>query len=150
MTVAVEKTFRKGDDVYCRVLATPYLKELGATQPFAERGDYWLGKRGHYHVFADQSEFRSRIDKSWPDLLLFVFPSARREHSAVIAAGLPERLRFHDLGHTCASILIAQGAHPKEIQARLGHASIMTTMDRYGHPLSCPRRPWRSRAGALL
>lgn len=59
----------------------------------------------------------------------------RRRHwkPAVIAAGLPERLRFHDLRHTCASILIAQGAHPKEIQARLGHASIMTTMDRYGH-----------------
>lgn len=52
---------------------------------------------------------------------------------ALTTAGLPDRLRFHDLRHTCASILIAQGAHPKEIQARLGHASIMTTMDRYGH-----------------
>lgn len=51
----------------------------------------------------------------------------------MLAASLPERLRFHDLRHTCASILIAQGAHPKEIQARLGHASITTTMDRYGH-----------------
>lgn len=52
---------------------------------------------------------------------------------AVRAAGLDERLRFHDLRHTCASILIAQGAHPKEIQSRLGHSSIKTTMDRYGH-----------------
>lgn len=52
---------------------------------------------------------------------------------AVSAAGLPGALRFHDLRHTCASILISQGAHPKEIQARLGHSSIMTTMDRYGH-----------------
>ena len=51
----------------------------------------------------------------------------------MLAAELPEHLRFHDLRHTCASILIAQGAHPKEIQARLAHASIMTTMDRYGH-----------------
>lgn len=54
---------------------------------------------------------------------------------AVIAADLPEKLRFHDLRHTCASILIAQGAHPKEIQSRLGHSSITTTMDRYGHLL---------------
>lgn len=52
---------------------------------------------------------------------------------ALKAAGLDERLRFHDLRHTCASILIAQGAHPKEIQSRLGHSSITTTMDRYGH-----------------
>jgi integrase len=35
--------------------------------------------------------------------------------------------------HTCASLLIAQGAHPKEIQARLGHASITTTLNTYGH-----------------
>lgn len=61
----------------------------------------------------------------------------RRRHwkPALTTAGLPDRLRFHDLRHTCASILIAQGAHPKEIQARLGHASIVTTMDRYGHLL---------------
>ena len=59
----------------------------------------------------------------------------RRRHwkPTLSTAGVSERLRFHDLRHTCASILIAQGAHPKEIQARLGHASIMTTMDRYGH-----------------
>jgi integrase len=42
-------------------------------------------------------------------------------------------LRFHDLRHTCASLLIAAGAHPKLIQARLGHSSITTTLDRYGH-----------------
>lgn len=44
-------------------------------------------------------------------------------------------LRFHDLRHTCASLLIAQGAHAKEIQRRLGHASIVTTMDVYGRLL---------------
>jgi integrase len=44
-----------------------------------------------------------------------------------------QRIRFHDLRHTYASLLIAQGAHPKYIQAQLGHASIQTTLDRYGH-----------------
>lgn len=47
-------------------------------------------------------------------------------------AGLPEGLRVHDLRHTCASILIGLGAHPKVIQERLGHSSIMVTMDVYG------------------
>ncbi len=53
-----------------------------------------------------------------------------------IPAALPERLhglRFHDLRHTCASLLIAEGAHPKLIQERLGHSSITITLDRYGH-----------------
>src|SRR6266496_1559577 len=35
--------------------------------------------------------------------------------------------------HTCAALLIAQGAHPKAIQVHLGHSSIQVTMDRYGH-----------------
>src|SRR2546426_11907585 len=47
-------------------------------------------------------------------------------------AGLPE-IRFHDLRHTAASLLIAAGVHPKAIQARLGHASITTTMNVYAH-----------------
>ncbi|HET7571784.1 MAG TPA: tyrosine-type recombinase/integrase [Gaiellaceae bacterium] len=42
-------------------------------------------------------------------------------------------LRFHDLRHTCAALSIAAGAHPKMIQARLGHSSIQITLDRYGH-----------------
>lgn len=52
---------------------------------------------------------------------------------AVTAAGLPAGLRTHDLRHTCASILIQLGAHPKVIQEWLGHQSIMVTMDVYGH-----------------
>ena len=47
------------------------------------------------------------------------------------SVGLP--LRFHDLRHTHAAILIAQGEHPKVIQLRLGHSSIQVTLDTYGH-----------------
>lgn len=52
---------------------------------------------------------------------------------AVVAAGLPAHMRFHDLRHTCAALCIALGAHPKAIQERLGHSSITVTLDRYGH-----------------
>jgi integrase len=47
-------------------------------------------------------------------------------------AGLPQ-IRFHDLRHTFASLLIAQGEHPKYIAEQLGHASVQITLDRYGH-----------------
>jgi integrase len=43
------------------------------------------------------------------------------------------RCRFHDLRHTSVALAIASGAHPKAIQARMGHASINVTLDRYGH-----------------
>ena len=49
-------------------------------------------------------------------------------------AGLP-KVRIHDLRHTCASLLIAQGAHAKAIQRHLGHSSIQITFDTYGHLL---------------
>lgn len=56
---------------------------------------------------------------------------------AVRAALPPEKhgLRFHDLRHTCASLLIAAGAHPKAIQEHLGHKDIQTTFNVYGHLL---------------
>jgi integrase len=47
-------------------------------------------------------------------------------------AGLP-RIRFHDLRHTAASLLLSQGEHPKVVQERLGHSSIALTMDLYSH-----------------
>jgi integrase len=40
-----------------------------------------------------------------------------------------EKMRFYDLRHTHASLLIAVGVHPKKIAERLGHASIKLTMD---------------------
>lgn len=58
----------------------------------------------------------------------------RRFHPALRRAELPH-FRFHDLRHTYASLLIAAGEHPKYVQAQLGHASITTTLDRYGHLL---------------
>lgn len=51
---------------------------------------------------------------------------------ALKAAGL-RYIRFHDLRHTCASLLINQGESPKYIQKQLRHASIQMTFDRYGH-----------------
>jgi integrase len=52
---------------------------------------------------------------------------------ALRAAGLPEGLRLYDLRHTCASLLIAQGASVKAVQAQLGHATASITLDTYGH-----------------
>lgn len=43
------------------------------------------------------------------------------------------RLRFHDLRHTYASLLVEQGAHPKEMAELMGHSSVQITLDRYSH-----------------
>jgi integrase len=48
------------------------------------------------------------------------------------AAGLP-RIRFHDLRHTAATLLLGQGVHPKIVSEMLGHTSIGITLDLYSH-----------------
>ena len=45
-------------------------------------------------------------------------------------------MRFHDLRHTHATLLIANGINMKTVSSRLGHSNISTTMNIYTHPLS--------------
>src|SRR5205807_9848155 len=47
-------------------------------------------------------------------------------------AGL-RRVRFHDLRHTTATLLLGQGVHPKIVSEMLGHSSIGITLDLYSH-----------------
>lgn len=47
-------------------------------------------------------------------------------------AGLPH-IRFHDLRHTCATLLLMKGVHPKFVQELLGHSTIAITLDTYSH-----------------
>ena len=49
-------------------------------------------------------------------------------------ADLPN-IRFHDLRHTCATLLLGRGVHAKLVQELLGHATISVTLDTYSHVL---------------
>ena len=42
-------------------------------------------------------------------------------------------VRFHDLRHTCATLLLTKGVHPKIVSEMLGHSSIAITLDIYSH-----------------
>lgn len=58
---------------------------------------------------------------------------AAKANPAILSPATADRLRIHDLRHTCAALLIAQNVPPKVIQQHLGHKSFAITMDRYGH-----------------
>src|SRR4051812_15938878 len=49
-------------------------------------------------------------------------------------AGLPP-IRFHDLRHTCATLLLSKNVNPKVVSEMLGHSSIAITLDTYSHLL---------------
>ena len=65
------------------------------------------------------------------------------------AAGLPE-LRFHDLRHTSATLLLQAGVHPKIVQERLGHAKIDVTLDVYSHVMPGMQREAANHLDGLL
>ena len=58
--------------------------------------------------------------------------------ASVLKANNMPRIRFHDLRHTCASLLFAQGVSLKEIQAWLGHSTIGTTAKATPHKCHNP------------
>lgn len=80
-----------------------------------------------------------------PDALVFTSPTGMAMRNsgfagrffkpAVKAAGLDTALRIHDLRHTSVALAVQQGAHAQQIKERLGHSTITTTFDRYGHVL---------------
>jgi integrase len=89
------------------------------------------------------SELSGLAERKKADDLLFTTPGGnplrlpnwRRDafHPALSKAGVSDRLRVHDLRHTAASLMIQAGYPPKMLQEILGHASITTTLDLYGH-----------------
>jgi integrase len=50
-------------------------------------------------------------------------------------AGLPHTVRFHDLRHTCATLLLSKNVNPKVVSEMLGHANVTVTLDTYSHVL---------------
>lgn len=87
-------------------------------------------------------------DARWPDL---VFTNEighpidasnlvkRQFYPLLRRAGLPV-IRFHDLRHTCATLLLLQEVNPKIVSELLGHSSVGLTLDRYSHVLPSMRR----------
>ncbi|MBA7672568.1 putative defective protein IntQ [subsurface metagenome] len=76
-----------------------------------------------------------------PDSLVFGTPEGKPFNPSVLShdfgrmvkrIGL-EGVRFHDLRHTFASLMLLRGAKPKVISEALGHASVAFTMDTYSH-----------------
>lgn len=65
------------------------------------------------------------------------------------SAGLPN-IRFHDLRHTAATLLLAQGVDPRTIMATLGHSQISLTLNTYSHVLPAMQRDAAEKINRLL
>ena len=69
----------------------------------------------------------------WEDGKPFTPDYISRTFKKILTKNKLQVIRFHDLRHTTASLLLSKGFSLKEIQEYLGHANINTTSDIYGH-----------------
>jgi integrase len=93
---------------------------------------------------ARQKEIRLKAGSSWQDRNLvfcnrrggFLFPDRllQKFYRVLEDAGLP-RMRFHDLRHSAATILLSMGVNIKVVQEILGHSQVSLTLRKYGHVL---------------
>jgi integrase len=107
-----------------------------------------------------QAEERLRLGEAWSDDGL-VFPNtigkpcyphrmeAQWFFPLLERAGLP-RIRFHDLRHTAATLLLSRGINPKVVSEMLGHSSVAITLGLYGHVLPHMQREAASVMDAML
>jgi integrase len=59
-------------------------------------------------------------------------------------------IRFHDLRHTAATLMLSQGVHPKVASEMLGHATVAITLDRYSHVTETMQRTAAESVSRLL
>jgi integrase len=59
-------------------------------------------------------------------------------------------LRFHDLRHTCATLLLAQGVHPRLVMEILGHSQIAVTMNTDSHVIPAMQKEVANRMDEIL
>lgn len=106
-----------------------------------------------------QREERRAVGNRWIEHNL-VFPctigtpqdvsDVRKRFLAILTRAKLPVIRLHDLRHSAASLMLAQGASAKEIQAMLGHTTISTTMDVYAHLMDEARQESARRMDAVF
>lgn len=109
---------------------------------------------------ARQAQERLLAGLEWQDSeLVFTNPNGgplepitlHREYKELLeAARLPTEVRFHDLRHTAASLLLAQGVHLRVIMELLGHSSISLTANTYSHVMPAAMRDVADRMESIL
>ena len=80
----------------------------------------------------------------------YKYDTVSRSMAGACARAVVKRIRFHDLRHTHASMLLASGANVKAVSARIGHASASMTLDVYGHVMPGEDEELAEMSAALL
>jgi integrase len=74
----------------------------------------------------------------------------RRHFKPILVAAKLPNIRLYDLRHSCATLLLIAGEHPKVVAERLGHANISLTLEVYSHVMPTMQESATEKLSALL
>jgi len=126
----------------CRTIAMPPLV-VGALREHRKRQlqeRLWAGSRWHEGGYVFATTIGTPLDGT---------NVTHHLQALLLGADLP-RQRFHDLRHACASLLLAQGVHPRVVMEMLGHSQIGLTMNTYSHVIPALKREAADQMEAIL
>lgn len=119
--------------------------DIAAEALVMQRERQEVQKEIYADIYQDEDFIFARCDGRYLDQRGFM----DEYHAFLKKYSLPE-IRFHDLRHTFASLLLEAGESPKVIQELLGHTNISTTMDIYAHVSNQAKRRTINRLDSLL
>jgi integrase len=106
-----------------------------------------------------QEEERKLAGSRWKDTD-FVFTTGigtpleprnlERAFAEIVRTAQVPHIRIHDLRHTAATLLLAQGVHPRVVMELLGHSGIAITMNTYSHVVPALRKEAAETMNAVL
>lgn len=112
-----------------------------------------------YQVKGEFADYGVRLDKHWAgEDLVVCWPDGALVNPNIVTrsfvraarlAGLP-RIRFHDLRHTWATLALEAGIPDKVVADRLGHSSVVVTLDTYTHVPDQTARTAAERVAGML
>ncbi|MFN2484266.1 MAG: tyrosine-type recombinase/integrase [Candidatus Limnocylindria bacterium] len=137
LTRVEPKTARSRRTVVLARVAVQALREH-RTRQLQER--LWAGSRWQDHGLVFARAIGTPLDGT------AVTPAFQ---ALLATAGLP-RITFHALRHTAASLLLAQGVHPRVVMEQLGHSTIALTMNTYSHVMPALERDAADRMDVAL
>ncbi|USK71247.1 site-specific integrase [Peribacillus asahii] len=135
----------------------PYTKTRAGTRT-VDLPDETIGALLIHKKIIDKEKLELGIDQ-YQDYDLVVCTSTgtptnksniRRSFKAIIKKAKLPKIRFHDMRHTHATLLLLQGVNPKIVSERLGHADVRITLDTYSHLLPSMQKETARNFGRML
>ncbi|MED1826257.1 site-specific integrase [Brevibacillus agri] len=124
--IIVEKDLTKNKSSHRSLPLVAAFEELLLRIKKQQEQDRYLYKDSYCTDYLDYIYLDKLGHRIKPGYIMQLFPIVLSRHNL-------RRIRYHDLRHSCASLLLANGVSMKEIQAWLGHSDFSTTANIYAH-----------------